>query len=261
MPIVKKVVKGIQLFREQGPGALFKAILGRHSGEILTGPVKESWTEYMDWLTFANAGMLNRGNAYCIDYAIQNIQSKSPIVEIGSFCGLSTNMITYFKEKYNVKNPLVTCDRWIFEGAENGGMLGDSKSVSHAEYRDFVKETYMRNVQMFSRYDLPFTIEMFSDEFFSSWKKSEKRRDVFGREFLLGGPISFCYIDGNHSYEFAKKDFANCDKYLERGGFMLFDDSADGSRWEVCRVVKEVLDNGRYELVAKNPNCFFRKNN
>ena len=105
-------------------------------------------------------------------------------------------MICYFKEKYNVKNPLVTCDRWIFEGSEHGGMLGDSKSVSHAEYRDFVKETYLRNIKMFSRYDLPFTIEMFSDEFFSAWNESQKLKDVFGREFSLGGPISFCYIDG-----------------------------------------------------------------
>lgn len=260
MLTIEKIRKGIRLCREQGLSALFKAILGRQTGEIQTGPVKESWTGYMDWLTYANAGMLTRGNADCFDYAIQNIQSKSPIVEIGSFCGLSTNMICYFKEKYNVKNPLVTCDRWIFEGSEHGGMLGDSKSVSHAEYRDFVKETYLRNIKMFSRYDLPFTIEMFSDEFFSAWNESQKLKDVFGREFSLGGPISFCYIDGNHSYEFTKRDFENCDKYLERGGFMLFDDSADGSRWEeVCRVVKEVSDNGRYELVAKNPNYFFRK--
>jgi hypothetical protein len=260
MLTIEKIRKGIRLCREQGLSALVKAILGRQTGEIQTGSVKESWTGYMDWLTYANAGMLNRGNAYCIDYAIQNIQSKSPIVEIGSFCGLSTNMITYFKEKYNVKTPLVTCDRWIFEGSEHGGMLSDSKSVSHAEYRDFVKETYMRNVKMFSRYDLPFTMEMFSDEFFSAWNESQKHKDVFGREFSLGGRISFCYIDGNHSYEFAKRDFANCDKYLDRGGFVLFDDSADGSRWEgVCRVVKEVSDNGRYELVAKNPNYFFRK--
>ena len=54
--------------------------------------------------------------------------------------------------------------------------------------------------------------------------------------------------------------FANCDEYLEGGGFLLFDDSSDGSGYEVCRVVQEVLKNGRYELVAKNPNYFFRKN-
>lgn len=259
MLTIAQIKKGIQIFREQGLAEVVRALLDRRSPGTQNGPVKESWPAYMDWLIYANAGMLTRGNAYCIDFAIQNIKSKSPIVEIGSFCGLSTNIITYYKEKNNVDNALVTVDKWIFEGAENGGMLGDSKTVSHAMYKDFIKETFTRNVQMFSRYDLPFTMEVFSDEFFSSWEKAEKCRDVFGREFLLGGPISFCYIDGNHSYEFAKRDYINCDKYLERGGFILFDDSADGSGFEVCKVVKEVLDNGRYDLVAKNPNYFFRK--
>ena len=81
-------------------------------------------------------------------------------------------------------------------------MLGESRSVSHAEYKDFVKQSFLRNVQMFSRNDLPFTFEMFSDEFFDAWRNSRKSTDVFGREFSMGGPISFCYIDGNHSVRF-----------------------------------------------------------
>jgi len=262
MATYMQIKTGIRVYRERGLAGVARVLLQKLTNgrkECLPSPVGETWTEYMNWLTYANAGMLNPGNAYCFDYAIRNLPSAAPIVEIGSFCGLSTNMITYFKEKYGIKNPLVTCDKWIFEGAEKGGMLGDSKTVAHAEYRDFVKETFLRNVRLFSRYDMPFTIEAFSDEFFSSWATSERRRDVFGRVFKLGGPISFCYIDGNHSYEFAKRDFENCDKYLESGGFVLFDDSADGSGWEVCRVVQEVLATGRYDLLTKNPNYFFRK--
>ena len=204
--------------------------------------------------------MLNQGNVYCINYAIQHLPSASPIVEIGSFCGLTTNIITYFKEKYSVKNRLITCDKWIFEGSESGNMLGDSKTITHDEYKVFVKDTYIRNVRMFSRYDLPFTIEQFSDDFFRSWVKNERKTDLFEKECQLGGPISFCYIDGNHSYEFARRDFQNVDKYLEKGGFVFFDDSFYGSGFEVCRVVQEVLNCGRYELVAKNPNYFFKKN-
>lgn len=112
---------------------------------------------------------------------------------------------------------------------------------------------------MFSRNDLPFTIETFSDEFFELWAASANCRDVFGRECTLGGEISFCYIDGNHTFEFAKRDFANTDKYLQVGGFILFDDSADGSGWEVCRVIGEALGTKRYEVVAANPNYFLRK--
>jgi hypothetical protein len=82
---------------------------------------------------------------------------------------------------------------------------------------------------------------------------------VLGRNVQLGGAISFCYIDGNHAYEYAKRDFENCHNFLEPGGFILFDDSADGSGWDVCNVVSEVQRSGRYELVIKNPNYLFRK--
>ncbi len=235
--------------------------LKRISGKLreVNGPVEEYWTEYMNWLSFANSGMMTKGNAYCFNYAIKNLPTADPIVEIGSFCGLSTNMITYFKEQHGVKNPLFSCDRWQFEGAEKGGPLGDSKSIDHPSYKAFVRETYIRNTRMFSKYDLPHTIEVFSDEFFELWAANTKRNDVFGNEAQMGGPISFCFIDGNHTYDFAKRDFENTDKFLVPGGFILFDDSADGSDWEVCRVVREVQQSGRYELVARNPNYFFRK--
>lgn len=217
------------------------------------------WSEYLDWLSFANAGMLGRGNVYCMDYAISHLPSAAPIVEIGSFAGLSTNALSHLKQKYSVRNHLITCDKWLFEGATPGALLADSQVVSHADYRAYIKTAFLQNVRMFSRQDLPWTIEALSDEFFAAWSRAEKRQDVFGREIQLGGPISFCYIDGNHSYEFAKRDFGNADAYLERGGFVLFDDSADGSAWEVTRVVQEVAESGRYELVTKNPNYLFRK--
>jgi predicted O-methyltransferase YrrM len=195
-----------------------------------------------------------------MDYAVKNIPSAAPIIEIGSFCGLSANVITYLKERHGMKNPLITCDKWIFEGAEDSDIpVGDSLHVTHGEYKRFVKETFLRNVRTFSRYDLPFTVELLSDEFFISWETSQKCEDVFGREVKLGGPISFCYIDGNHSYDFAKRDFENCDRYLEKGGFILFDDSADASGWEVCKVVREVKATGRYDLVSRDPNYFFTK--
>ena len=214
--------------------------------------------EYVNWLCFANAGMLQRGNLYCFDHALGRLPSAAPLVEIGSFCGLSTNLLTYYKQKHGVSNPLFTCDRWVFEGSDKGPDLAGSR-LTHAEYREFVKETFVRNVRMFSRDDTPFTVEMFSDEFFGAWRAGAEATDVLGRPVKLGGPISFCFIDGNHTYEYAKRDFEHADEFLERGGFVLFDDSADGSGWEVCEVVKEVAASGRYELVIKNPNYFFRK--
>jgi len=214
--------------------------------------------EYVEWLCFANAGMLNRGNLYCFDLAIRNLPSSAPILEIGSFCGLSTNLLTHYKEMHGVQTRLITCDKWEFEGSEKE-LIDQSPSIKHSEYRAFVKDTYQRNVRMFSRNDLPYTVEKLSDEFFEAWSREETVQDVFGRNLKLGGPISFCYVDGNHSYDYVKRDFQNCDAVLEKGGFILFDDSADGSQWEVCRVIREIKTRRDYEVVSRNPNYLFRK--
>lgn len=258
---LSKINTAFSIFRDSGIKAFSRALLPKlaEPDKSVNAPtIPETWTTFMSWLTFANAGMLTRGNAYCFDYAVKNLPGSAPIVEIGSFCGLSTNMITHCKERHGVRNSLITCDKWIFEGMESDGLLGGS-SISHAEYHDFVRDTFIRNIKMFSRSDLPFTLEMFSDKFFAAWSKSDKCRDVLSREIQLGGPISFCYIDGDHSYTQARRDFDNCDEHLEPGGFILFDDSADGSGFDVRKVVKEVISTGRYEIVAKNPNYFFRK--
>ena len=217
------------------------------------------WTEYIAWLTFANAGMLEPGNIDAFNFVIGNLPSLAPMIEIGSFCGLSTNVITHLKEKYAVKNRLVTCDRWIFEGARPDAPVGGSPLLSHNDYREFVRGSYIRNIQTFARYDLPYTVEMFSDEFFAAWTQGQAATDVLGRELKLGGPISFCYIDGNHTYDFVKRDFTHVDQFLDPGGFILFDDSRDGSAWETCRVVAEVKSSQRYHVVAANPNYLFRK--
>lgn len=214
--------------------------------------------EFTNWLCYANAGMLNRGNLLCFDYALANLPSEAPIIEIGSFCGLSTNLLGYFKRRHNRTNPLFTADRWQFEGADPGGAVGDS-DVTHADYRRFVKESFCRNVRMFSSSDLPHTVEMLSDEFFAAWDGGERTSDVFDRPMTLGGPIAFCYIDGDHRYAPARRDFLNADRHLQPGGFILFDDSADGSHWEVCQVIREVKQLPNYRVVIKNPNYLVQK--
>ena len=225
-----------------------------------TTPLKTINVEYLRWLSFANAGMLNRGNIYCIDYAIRNLPSNNPIVEIGSFCGLSTNTISYLLKKHNRQNRIFTSDKWIFEGAENGGNLADT-DISHSEFKSFVIEAFKRNVGFFSRSNLPFAIEVFSDEFFELWSSGKMAKDVFNRDIQMGGGISFAYIDGNHTYEFSKRDFLNTSKFLDKGGFILFDDSSDNSKFGCAKLMSEILSNRDYELVLKNPNYLFRKIN
>jgi Methyltransferase domain/Domain of unknown function (DUF4159) len=90
-----------------------------------------------------------------------------------------------------------------------------------------------------------------------SW--SEKRIDFFGNAVKLGGPIAFAYIDGSHTYEQSTKDFQNVDRYLEPGGFIVFDDSEDYHNWGSTRTAQEAAMLARYEVVAKNPNYCLRK--
>jgi hypothetical protein len=122
-----------------------------------------------------------------------------------------------------------------------------------------VKDTYKRNIEFFSETNKPFTIEATSDEFFDLWKDSQKVSDVFGRSVKLGGPISFCYVDGNHTPEFVRRDFENTNSYLERGGFILFDDSGDGDTFGMTPLMQEIQSRNEYRLVMKNPNYLFMK--
>lgn len=220
---------------------------------------KKISNEYINWMGYANAGMLSGGNIYCMEYAIKNLPSNNPIIEIGSFCGLSTNVIGYFLRRYKLSNHFFNCDKWIFEGSVTGGIIPESIDITFENYREFVKGSYIRNIDFFSSKNKPYTIELNSDDFFSSWSQNEKLKDVFGRETQLGGNISFCYIDGNHTYDYVKRDFENTNKFLDIGGFILFDDSNDMDPFGLSKLMKEINKMEQFRLVMKNPNYLFKK--
>jgi hypothetical protein len=217
--------------------------------ESLRGPFHENtWTDEMTRLSMAVPGMLPRGNVYCFDHALKNLPDHSPILEIGSFCGLSACMITLLKRRHNVKNQLICVDSWEFTEA------GFTDATN-----DFIQESFQRNTKHFCPDDPPRAFRMTSDEFFQSWKQKQQQTDNEGKQFTMGGPLSFCYIDGDHSREAVKRDFMNCSEHLSEGGFILFDNSADGSVWEVNDVTRKVKRMKDYRLIARNPNYFFQK--
>ena len=228
--------------------------VGRTGGGI---PFVNIQDEFVSWLTFANSGMLSKGNLLCFDHAIRNLPVAGAMVEIGICAGLSTNLLAYYRARHGVTAPFFNCDAWLFEGVV-GQTLGES-AVRHADYRAFVRESYIRNVRMFSKNDLPHTIELLSDDFFAAWDRRDTRTDVFGRTTRLGGPIAFCYVDGDHAYAQSRRDFENVDRHLVPGGFILFDDSADGTIFECGRVVEEVKSMPNYRVVVKNPNYLVQK--
>jgi hypothetical protein len=262
MPSLVSLVSKV---RDRGVRGTASTVLNRAAQALAPKPLRptvrlpDGRTEYVNWLTFAVPGMLSPGNVAAVNHVMTNLPKEGAIIEIGSFCGLSTCLISYFRQKLGVKNPFFTCDRWEFEGQQKGRTLGDSPTVTHDDYQKFVRESFLRDVQTFCAGDLPSTIELFSDDFFAAWNAGETRADVFGRTAKLGGPIAFSYIDGNHTYEFAKRDFENVDRSLVKGGFVLLDDSGDESGWGVCRVVDEIVAGGQYKIIANDPNYLFQK--
>lgn len=180
------------------------------------------------------------------------------MVEIGSFLGRSTNVLAYLLLKCDRDNAFFSCDPWIFEGTEQP--IGGYFDAGREAYRQYAKEVFRMNVGLFSEGRTPYAVEAFSHEFFEQWDRRATVQDVFGRSARLGGPISFAYIDGAHTYEATSRDFHNVDRHLVAGGFILFDDSDDGGGFrEVNRLALEVSRNPHYEIVFKAPHYFFRK--
>lgn len=197
------------------------------------------------------------GNLAAFDHAIRHMPASGAVVEIGSFLGLSTNIIAYLLIKYAQPQPFFTVDPWVFEGTEKpfSGYFDASTSA----YRDYAKAVFRMNASLFSSNRLPFTVEMTSDRFFDRWDIGAEALDVFGRTARLGGNISLAYIDGAHTYKAVHADFLHMDRHLLAGGYVLLDDTSDHSPFESRRVVSEISQNRSYDLVFKTPNYFFRK--
>ena len=207
---------------------------------------------------FANAGMLHAGHRYLIDIAVRELPTDDPVVEVGAFCGLSTNVITYFLDLHRRTNAVFSTDPWVFEG-EGGETLPDS-TIRFDDYRRLVRDQFERNVRFWSGRRLPHAYQLSSDEFFSRWRAGAALTDVFGRDARLGGPIAFCFIDGDHTYEQAERDFLHADEFLVRGGCILFDDSDEfGAFPQVHELVQAAMRGHGYELVAANPHHLLRK--
>jgi hypothetical protein len=182
-----------------------------------------------------------------MDYAIRHMPPNTSVVEIGSYAGLSTAMISRYLNIHHKDAKIYSCDIWTFDF-----MKEYNKCEKH------VKNMFIKNMKLLCP-RLPITIETKSVEFFSLWRTNSPVKDVFGRKHRLGGKIGFAYIDGCHKYDVALLDFMDVDVSLTVGGFILCDDTAEGCELYGTGFVERILSTGRYELVIENPNALFRK--
>ena len=217
---------------------------------------RDSFVQYMNSIV---GGYLHPGNVLAFDYCLRHMPRGGAVVEIGSFLGLSTNVLSYALSILKLKQevPLFSCDPWRYgpEGLDTPQFSTDSPA-----FDAWSRELFVQNARLFSQERLPRTVEATSERFFELWSQDANVTDVFGREVKLGGPIAFAYIDGDHSYEAARDDFARVDRHLLPGGLLLFDDSATTSAAPgVRKAVAEVQRAGRYRLLFRCPNLCFVK--
>ena len=134
---------------------------------------------FVAWVRLAVPGMTAEGNREAFEFVAQNLPETGSVIEIGSFCGLSTILLGHSLRKHGKDNSFFTCDKWEFEGQKNGEMLDSSTEVSHDDYKKYVKESYVRNIQTFfsGTHNMPHTIEEFSDDFFKLWRDEARARD------------------------------------------------------------------------------------
>lgn len=208
-------------------------------------------------------GMLHPGNIYLMDYAVRNMPTGAYVMEIGSWAGLSTNLLLHLMKKYGRKEKFTGCDPWLYsynEGKETEPTFIDGREdISRMEYMDYIRQGFINSVTILNKTKLPFTCHLTSDEYFERIHRRLILTDVFGRDFRFEGGLSFCYIDGNHTYEYVKRDFENVDQHLLRGGMILLDDSDRSDPFGSARFMREVKMNPSYKVIARNPNYLVQK--
>jgi len=209
-------------------------------------------------------GMLHEGNIYLMDYAIKNIPNNGIVFEIGSYAGLSTNLLLHLLEKHNQIHKLYSCDAWIYEGYHDCNeniktYIDGREDIDRVNYMNYIKNAFINASQLLHPKRLPYTCHLYSDNLFKKWNLNENLTDVFGRQFTIQENIAFAYIDGDHSYKQTKSDFENVDSKLLVNGFVLIDDSGIEMPFGSAKFAKEVRKYKNYKLIATNPNHLFQK--
>ncbi len=209
-------------------------------------------------------GMLHAGNQYWFDYVVKRIPNHAKVLEIGSYAGLSAITFMHLCKLNNKEIIFYNCDPWIYEGYRDhkegySEHIDGRNDVSRSDYGDYIKQAFVNSMYLFEKGNLPYSFRMYSNDFFSQWNKKSKLTDLFDREVVVGDTFDYIYIDGDHSYEMAMSDLNNALSCLNKGGFILLDDSADHLPFGSAKMMAEVKKMKGIEIVGKNPNYLLKK--
>lgn len=166
------------------------------------------------------------------------IPEDAVVCEIGVWKGEFSDRI--LKEKKPKELHLV--DPWKFFPQYRTRWYGGAKARSQKDmnkiFKD-VKKKFANNKNVFIHRT-------------TSEKASRKFKDDY---------FDFIYIDGNHSYEFVKKDLENYFPKLKKGGVVAGDDYfwREGIKFPVREAVKEFVKKNNLRLRLYGDNFFFAK--
>lgn len=210
------------------------------------------------WYRQSIPGWLDAGNIAVFEECIRTMP-EGAVVEIGTFAGLSLATLNHFIAKHGRNAQLFSADPWVLDTELWFKLHGEELSMPPAARRDYIIGLFDRAIRGNAGGRLPHTIELSSDEFFERWHSGATVTDFFGQKAALGGPIAFAYIDGDHREEPSARDFANVDRHLVPGGFVLFDDTFHTSPMGRHAVARQAAGLSRYRVFSRKPNYCLQK--
>jgi predicted O-methyltransferase YrrM len=176
--------------------------------------LNEAWEE-----TRKVPGHLGENEARFLGLLAACIPVKGAIVEIGSFKGRSTVMLAKVASQYGL-GPIVAID------PHNSSILLDHRSNPEASsHQDFLNSLSAAGVLNHVESHLAYSTEVAS-----TWNR----------------PIRLLWIDGDHSYEGAKKDLDGFLPHLVPLGIVTFHDALNAFPGPIRVFVEEVLRSDRF---------------
>jgi predicted O-methyltransferase YrrM len=147
------------------------------------------------------------------------VPARGTIVEIGSFKGRSTVMLAKVASHYGL-GPVVAID------PHNSPILLDHQANPDASsYQDFLNSIRTAGVSNHVE-----SLVAYSTDVAESWHR----------------PIRLLWIDGDHSYDGAKKDLDNFFPHLVPGGVVAFHDALNAFPGPIRVFVEDVLGSDRF---------------
>lgn len=166
-------------------------------------------------------GFLLEGEARLLGTIAACVPGNQGIVEIGSFKGKSTVMLAKVCQHYGL-SPVTAVDPHNFNSVE----LQQHKTTEHASsYAEFLDNVENAGVAQFVQ-----PIRAYSSEVALNWNR----------------PIRFLWIDGDHTYGGAKRDFDGFFPHLVAGGVVAFHDALHEFSGPIRVFVEDVLKSRQF---------------